>query len=157
MLESARTDPSTLFIGIDPVAEAMAAAANRVRREKLENALFVVAAAEALPCELDGIAGRITVLFPWGSLLAGVIGDGQPSILSALRRIARPGAVLEVVINRSAERTGSNGLSEHYQLAGFNVEAMERVRVPACYRTTWGRRVTHDSDVLQVRACATFA
>ena len=64
MLDAARRAPEQLFIAIDPVAEAMAASANRACREHLDNVLFVVAAVEALPSELDGVADRITVLFP---------------------------------------------------------------------------------------------
>ena len=36
------------------------------------NVLFVVAAIEAPPAELLGAADEVSVLFPWGSLLAGV-------------------------------------------------------------------------------------
>ena len=39
------------------------------------NALFVVAAAEAPPRELIGLADEVRILFPWGSLLRGVLGQ----------------------------------------------------------------------------------
>ena len=38
------------------------------------NALFIVAAAEALPEPLTGIADEITINYPWGSLLRIVVG-----------------------------------------------------------------------------------
>lgn len=150
MLEAARREPSRLFIAIDPVAEAMAASANRARREHLDNVLFVVAAVEALPCELDGIADRVTVLFPWGSLLAGVT-HGDPLVLAALARIARSRASLDIVINRSAEQHPVDGLTAAYAAAGIEICRIERTAT-APYTTTWGKRVAFRSDVLHVQA-----
>jgi ubiquinone/menaquinone biosynthesis C-methylase UbiE len=150
VLDAARRDPSRLFVAIDPVAESMAASANRARREHLDNALFVVAAVESLPCELVGVADRITVLFPWGSLLAGVA-KPVPNVLAALARIARPDATLEVLINRSAEPDDITDLADRYRRSGFEVDRLERLSEPP-YATTWGKRVTHRSEVLRLTA-----
>jgi 16S rRNA (adenine(1408)-N(1))-methyltransferase len=59
---------------------------------------FVVAAAEALPPELDGLAGLVTVHFPWGSLLRGLLA-ADPAILAGLVRVMRPGACLSVLLS----------------------------------------------------------
>jgi len=128
----------------------MAASANRARREKLTNALFVVASIEAMPVELDGIADRITVLFPWGSLLE-CISRPEPSTLAALARIARGDATLDVVINRSAASLDVDGLAQRYRATGIAVERLEWV-AQSPYRTTWGARVTYRSDALHVAA-----
>jgi hypothetical protein len=149
VLDAARRDPSRLHIAIDPVADAMASCANRARRERLANVLFVAAAVEALPCELDGVADRITVLFPWGSLLAGVARP-ESDVLASLVRIARPGAALDVVINRSAETYSTDGLATQYAAAGIAIERIERTAT-APYTTTWGKRVSFHADVLHVR------
>ena len=150
MLDAARRDPEHLFIAIDPVAEAMAASANRACREHLDNVLFVVAAVEALPSEFDSVADVITVLFPWGSLLRGVTRP-EPSVLAALARIASPRACLDIVINRSAEQTPLDGLPERYAAAGITIERIERTQ-DVSYTTTWGKRVAFRSDVLRVQA-----
>jgi 16S rRNA (adenine(1408)-N(1))-methyltransferase len=150
VLEAARRDPTQLFIGVDPVAEAMAASANRAHREGLTNALFVIASVEAMPDELNGVADRVTVLFPWASLLHGVVRP-EAAVLRALARIARPGATLEVVINRSALPCDEQGLAERYRAAGIIVGRMQWMSQSA-YRTTWGRRVTHGSNALHVVA-----
>lgn len=71
------------------MAEASLRAARPDRKGGLANALFLVAAAEALPAELRGRADEVTILFPWGSLLratlayesAGVAACGIASLL----------------------------------------------------------------------------
>jgi len=150
VLDAARRDPLNLFIAVDPVAEAMAASANRARRERLDNVLFVVAAVEALPPELDGVADRVTVLFPWGSLLTGVARP-DPAVLGSLVRIARARAALDIVINRSAQQHAADGLTAPYAAAGIEICSVERTTtVP--YATTWGKRVGFRTDVLHVQA-----
>ncbi len=54
VLDLAERSPDRLVIGLDPVAETMGAAANRIsrRRTRQDNALFVVASAEQMPPEL---------------------------------------------------------------------------------------------------------
>lgn len=51
------------------MSEASLRAARPERKGGLSNALFAVAAAEALPPELRGRAAEVTIHFPWGSLL----------------------------------------------------------------------------------------
>ncbi len=88
---------STLAIGIDASAGAMAEASRRASRPTrhggLPNALFVAAAAEALPAELDGIADRLVIQLPWGSLLRGAlaIDDGVARGIARLVAPGRPG------------------------------------------------------------------
>jgi 16S rRNA (adenine(1408)-N(1))-methyltransferase len=84
-----------LAIGVDAHAASMGEAARRAerRRTTVPNALFVVAAAEAIPRELEAIADLVTVLFPWSSLLRGLVtGDGP--VIDNLASICRPGGEL---------------------------------------------------------------
>jgi 16S rRNA (adenine(1408)-N(1))-methyltransferase len=55
------------------MAEASRRAARSAAKGGLPNALFAVAAAERIPLELRGIADELTIAFPWGSLLRGVL------------------------------------------------------------------------------------
>jgi hypothetical protein len=64
----AATRPSWLAVGVDAWRENLWEAS----RKAPPNALFVIANALALPREMHGIAGWITVNFPWGSLLEGL-------------------------------------------------------------------------------------
>ena len=69
------------------------------------NALFIVAAAEALPAGLDGAVSERSIYFPWGSLLHPQVGGlvaPSPRILDGIARAVRPGGTL-----RSAPRGSS--------------------------------------------------
>ncbi len=54
------------------------------------NALFVVARAECLPVELDGAVSELSVCFPWGSLLRGLV-TPSPVLLAGLARVLGTG------------------------------------------------------------------
>jgi len=112
VLRRASAAPGTLVIGLDAVAEAMADASRRAARAARKggpaNACFVVAAAERLPPELRGLANEVTVQFPWGSLLLGMLrqpetpqprpeADASP-IATELVGLLQPGGRLEVLI-----------------------------------------------------------
>ena len=102
MLATAAACPDRLVIGVDADAgsmiEASRRAARATRRGGLPNALFVVASADALPAELDGRADALTVHFPWGSLLRGLL-DAEPSILAGMARATRPGATVTLLLS----------------------------------------------------------
>jgi 16S rRNA (adenine(1408)-N(1))-methyltransferase len=102
VLARAVASPADLVIGVDAAPSAMVEASRRaarpLRKGGLPNALFVVAAVEALPPELDAAASTVTVHFPWGSLLRGIVGR-DPAVLGGLARIARPGAEVRALIS----------------------------------------------------------
>ena len=101
VLAAAAREPTTLVLGIDANAAAMAESSRRAagpaRKGGLENARFFVAAAEALPRELCGRAALATVLFPWGSLLRGCLGLDD-AVASGLGELPAPDGVLELVL-----------------------------------------------------------
>lgn len=99
MLATAAREPDTLAIGVDANAPAMADASRRaIRRNALPNALFVVAAAERPPDGLRGLAGSLTVHFPWGSLLRGLLGEDD-AVLAGVARLMAPGAEARVLLS----------------------------------------------------------
>jgi 16S rRNA (adenine(1408)-N(1))-methyltransferase len=102
VLAVAAACPSLLAIGVDADAASMAEASQRaaraVRKGGVPNALFVAAAAESLPAELNGTVASLTVHFPWGSLLRGLL-SADHSILSGIRRVIRPGATMTVLLS----------------------------------------------------------
>jgi 16S rRNA (adenine(1408)-N(1))-methyltransferase len=156
VLAAAAAEADQLVVGVDASATAMAEASRRAGRRPerggLPNALFVVAAAEALPPELDGLADLVTVHFPWGSLLRGLL-EADPAVMDGLVRIMRPGAALSMLVSATArdaaagvppigERTLA-ALAVDYGLFGL---AVTRVRPAtpadvAATRSTWGKRL----------------
>jgi 16S rRNA (adenine(1408)-N(1))-methyltransferase len=140
VVRSAGANPHKFYIGIDPNLRPLAKVSEKIHRriEKggLPNALFLLAAVEDFPAELDGVATEVHVHFPWGSLLRAVAG-GERAALFNLRRICAPGATLEAVIGidperdrAELERLGLQSLSltwaetvlvERYRDAGFEI------------------------------------
>ncbi len=105
--QSARQNPHRFYLGIDASASLLEKVSEKIHRKPakggLKNALFIQAAVEALPEELDGIADEVHIHFPWGSLLKGVA-TGDETILRNIHRICAPDAVLEVIIGVDQER-----------------------------------------------------
>jgi 16S rRNA (adenine(1408)-N(1))-methyltransferase len=98
---SARANPNKFYIGVDanvkPLEKPSMKATRKPAKGGLPNAMFVQAAVEDLPEELDGSADEIHIHFPWGSLLKAVT-TGDEKVLTSLRRISAPGCLLEIVI-----------------------------------------------------------
>jgi 16S rRNA (adenine(1408)-N(1))-methyltransferase len=156
VLAAARAEPDRLVVGVDASAPAMAEASRRAAarpgRGGLPNALFVVAAAEALPPELDGLAGLVTVHFPWGSLLRGLV-EADPAVMTGLTRVMAPGAALAVLLSSTARDRGAGvapldrralvALAGAYDRHGLTVTTV-RPATPADVgraHSTWGRRL----------------
>lgn len=89
--------PSDLVIGLDAAAASMARAARRADRARIPNALFLAAGVEGIPGgPLDGAADLVTVTFPWGSLLRGVLGL-DAAALDGIAAALGPDGRLEVL------------------------------------------------------------
>lgn len=101
-VEEASADPAALVIGIDADAAAMAERSRRAATTPAKgghpNAVFIASGVELLPDELGGIADRVTVRFPWGSLLRGAIGV-DADVSAAIGRLVAPQGELELTIS----------------------------------------------------------
>ncbi|HXM56955.1 MAG TPA: class I SAM-dependent methyltransferase [Candidatus Dormibacteraeota bacterium] len=97
----ALSQPDTLAVAVDAHPQAMADGSRRVQRRRLPNVLLVAARAEELPHELDGLADAVAVHFPWGSLLAGMLGTGPGAepIAAGLARVVRAGGEVTAVLS----------------------------------------------------------
>lgn len=104
---AAKANPNKFYIGIDANAKPLEKISMKATRKSskggLPNAMFVQAAVEDLPEELDGSADEIHIHFPWGSLLRAVA-VGDEAVLTSLRRICAPECVLEIIIGVDQER-----------------------------------------------------
>jgi 16S rRNA (adenine(1408)-N(1))-methyltransferase len=93
----AQTCPNTFVIGLDACRENL----QDVSRRAPDNALFVIANAYALPTELYGLAAQVSINFPWGSLLEGLL-NGDTDLIDGLMKIAQADASLDVRLNAGA-------------------------------------------------------
>jgi 16S rRNA (adenine(1408)-N(1))-methyltransferase len=156
---SAREDPRRFYIGVDATPSALrkvsAVAHRKPDKGGAPNALFVQAAVEALPNELDGVADEVHIHFPWGSLLRAVL-TGDEQALQGLCRVCAPGAWLEVVWALDSERDAaelarlgvSSGLPdasvlERYEQGGFRVTERGQLDAPTWphLKTSWAKRL----------------
>ena len=79
------------------MAESSRRAARHARKGGLRNAVFVVAAAEAPLPELAGVAQLLTVRFPWGSLLRGVVARDD-AVAAGIAALAAQASAIELLL-----------------------------------------------------------
>lgn len=160
--QSARQNPNKFYIGIDPNTRPLEKISEKIYRKPEKggagNVLFIQAAVEDLPAELNGVADEVHVHFPWGSLLRAVA-VGEIEVLRKVRRICSTGALLEVVTGLDPERDQSEierlgltplslkfidtVLTNNYAAAGFKI--IERGILAASewsdFDTSWAKRL----------------
>jgi 16S rRNA (adenine(1408)-N(1))-methyltransferase len=160
--QCARENPKKFYIGVDASTRPLEKLSEKVHRKSakggLPNVLFLQAAVEDLPHELDNVADEVHIHFPWGSLLQSVA-TGDPAVLQNIRRICAPDALLEVVLGLDPERDRTeierlgippltiehidSVLAPLYSSAGF--EIIERGTLPPTawpeLKTSWAKRL----------------
>ncbi|HET9494676.1 MAG TPA: class I SAM-dependent methyltransferase [Chloroflexia bacterium] len=147
----AETRPDTFAIGIDLCGDNL----RKTGRRAPDNALFVIASAYAPPPELHGKATHLTINFPWGDLLTGLLAHDE-RLLAALDALCRPGARVEVRINAGAITevgwslsAASVAVRRALHEAGFAVGAHPRLLDASDLRafpSTWARRLAFGRD-----------
>ena len=147
VLHTAARDPSVLVIDIDADAASMVEGSWKAARSGLPNALFVVAAAEDLPRELDGLADDVRIHFPWGSLLRGIV-TADAAVVDPVARLCAPGAsvtALLSVVERDHVASSFDGsmVSTGFRRHGLVlVDAREASATEiAAARSSWAKRL----------------
>jgi 16S rRNA (adenine(1408)-N(1))-methyltransferase len=161
--EGARDDRAMLYVAVDPDAATLAEYAYRASRKParggVENAEFVVAPVEDLPPELRGLASRVRINYPWGSLLRGLL-EPDAGTLAAVASLIRPGGLLEIVMSYYPEHDPNAfagpplpALNERYlatlgpAYAGAGLPIADHRRLTRDEAldvpSTWGRRLLH--------------
>jgi len=172
---TAQRQPDWFCIGVDAdlssLSECSRKSLRKPERGGVPNVLYVVSGVEDLPPELDGIADRVTVHLPWGSLLVGIV-QAEADVLSGLARVGKPGAELELLIGYSRKyeecemrRRGLPDLSlafvDESMAQGFanaGLRIVERRTLTneelKAIPLTWGRRLAHgrERETILVRA-----
>jgi 16S rRNA (adenine(1408)-N(1))-methyltransferase len=145
-------------IGVDACRENL----RELSRRPLPNALYVIANALALPSELDNIATRLTICFPWGTLLTALLDERSP-LLQRLAGLLRERAIVEIRLNAGALAEAGYTLEQGGRLvqralraAGLEVDQPKPLG-PAELRalpTTWAHRLAFGRDprTLELRA-----
>ncbi|MCU0513865.1 MAG: class I SAM-dependent methyltransferase [Anaerolineae bacterium] len=147
---SARQQPQRFVIGIDACRDAL----RETSRRALPNTLYVIAAAQALPPLLYGRAQHLTIFFPWGSLLHGLL-TADAALLTGLAALAQPGATLEIALNGGALHEAGCTLAGGAAQAraalaayGFRLHSTRHLTAAALrdWPTTWAKRLAWGRD-----------
>lgn len=129
--QRARANPDKFYIGIDANPRPLEKVSEKIHRNPakggLRNVLFIQAAIEDLPSELDGVADEVHIHFPWGSLLR-CVAAGDESVLRNLRRVCAPEGVLEIIIGLDPERDRSQ--IERLEFKAFSTDFIDQELAP---------------------------
>ena len=146
----ARSHPNWFVIGVDACRENL----HEHSRAKLANMLFVIANAQELPCEFSGLFSDVTINFPWGSLLKGLLA-AEPGLMGGLTSVARPGAQVEIHLNGGALAEagtslegGAETIYQNMSRHGWKIKSPRLVdnKILKSFPTTWARRLAQGRD-----------
>jgi 16S rRNA (adenine(1408)-N(1))-methyltransferase len=153
--------PDWFVIGLDACRENL----RERSRARLPNALFVIASAQELPRELHGLVTQVSINFPWGSLMEGLL-QADPGLMHGLRAVLQPGAALEVRLNGSALAEhgldlacGAGQICASLQEAGWLMKSstsMDAARLRS-FPTTWAKRLAYGRDPRALELKGRFA
>lgn len=155
--KTAEEHKDRFIIGLDSCRENLRVNSQR----KLSNALFVIASAQALPHELNGLASHVNINFPWGSLLESLL-NNDVCLINGLLSVTRACASMDIHLNADAFAT-----------AGWTLESgadqIERVLNAGDWKTksrscldahglraiptTWAKRLAFGRDSRAIRLC----
>ncbi len=151
----AARNPDLFMVGLDACRENLQASS----RAALRNMLFVIASASNLPDELNGLFSRITINFPWGSLLDGLLLSDQ-GLFSGLASVSSSNAQIEICLNAGALseagttlKRGTEIISENLNQNGWSLKSscpMDRVALTDI-PTTWAKRLAYGRDPRAMR------
>ena len=161
---SARENSDVLCIGLEPAWKNCAETSSRALKKESKggaaNALFVRGAIEKPPLELSGLAERVFVNYPWGSLLSGMA-KPDASVLANLRGLCAAQAEVLVSLNYSVfldktlrdslglseldEERAENVLRPAYKEAGLELVEVAVFDGMADVSTSWGKHLVAGS------------
>ena len=146
----ATAHPDWFIVGADSCRENL----HEHSRIKLPNLLFVIASAQQLPDEFAGLFSHITINFPWGSLLESLLA-GDPQLMSGIKSISRPHALLRLRLNGGALAEAGKTLEAGTDRIFYNLfQAGWQVKTPVTmdadalksFPSTWARRLAFGRD-----------
>jgi 16S rRNA (adenine(1408)-N(1))-methyltransferase len=156
----AERNPNWFVIGVDSCRENL----HEHSRAKLPNMLFVIASAQNLPCELNGLVSHITINFPWGSLLDGLL-TADACLMRGLESLSSSITSMDVRLNGGALaeagwslETGADRIHANLLQAGWQVNAPEMMNTDTLreFPSTWAKRLAFGRDPRAVTMSGCF-
>jgi 16S rRNA (adenine(1408)-N(1))-methyltransferase len=153
-------NPDRFIIGVDACRENL----REHSQAKLQNMLFVIASAQDLPKELNGLVSHITINFPWGSLLEGLL-TGDPMLMRGLESISRASTSVDLRLNGGALaevgttlEAGAEAIYNNLLRAGWQVETPVMMATSALrsFPSTWAKRLAFGRDPRAVEMSGCF-
>lgn len=162
VLARAVAEPGSLVLGIDAVASAMVESSRRAARRGSSNAVFLAAGAESLAGSvLKERIDLVTVAFPWGSLLRGVMGLDETA-LAGVAALVGPGGRVEVLASvvpsdrvdgiATLDATCEPEIRAAWTRAGLDLVSMRPATTLeiAASRSLWARRLVNGREARRV-------
>ena len=146
----AKNNPEWFVLGLDSCRENL----HKYSRRHLPNMLFIIASAQDIPADLNGLVSHITINFPWGSLLESLL-NADPMFMHGIENISHSVASVDIRLNSDAlEEAGCDlyrGVVQIYNnllAAGWVVEAPVMLNVGAMrdFPSTWAKRLAFGRD-----------
>jgi 16S rRNA (adenine(1408)-N(1))-methyltransferase len=146
----AEEHPGWFIIGVDACRENL----REHSQAKLPNLLFIIARAQALPRELNGLIAHVTINFPWGSLLESLL-TADPQLICGLRSVLRARSSLDLRLNGGALvesgktlEAGTDRIYYNLLQAGWQLEhpAMMDAIALKKFPSTWAKRLAFGRD-----------
>lgn len=153
--------PHHFVIGVDACRENL----HEYSNAKLNNMLFVIANAQELPFELNGLISHLTINFPWGSLLESLLA-GDAKFMKGLTNISQRHTMIDICLNGGALsevnmslQTGAAQIEERMRESGWQIKkpvVMSKSDLQT-YPTTWAKRLAFGRDprAIHLRGCLT--
>lgn len=142
--------PNHFVIGVDSCRENL----HEYSRAKLPNLLYIIASAQNLPRELNGLVSHIAINFPWGSLLESLL-NGDSRLLCGLESISRSSASVDIRLNGGALteagwtlEAGAEQIYNNLIQTGWQVNAPILMNAHAlrAFPSTWAKRLAFGRD-----------
>lgn len=151
--------PDDFVIGLDSCRENLHA----YSRAKLSNLLYVIANAQQIPFELNGLISHININFPWGSLLESLL-SGDANLFCGLEKISTSHALINLHLNAGALNeqgwTLLNGVDQievNLRRAGWQINYPKQMNIQALkkFQSTWSKRIAFGRDprVISLSGC----
>lgn len=150
VIQVASAEPRKFVIGLDACRENLIAGSRRAP----SNSLFVIANALELPSTLNGVVTSVTINFPWGSLLHGLL-NADSGLLAGLWRLMRAGAEIDVCLNGGALAESGWSLPEGTRQvrgvlrdAGYLLPAVRGLNANdlRAFPSNWAKRLAYGRD-----------
>lgn len=153
--------PDWFIIGVDSCRENL----RKNSRIRVPNILFVIASAQNLPCELNGLVSHVTINFPWGSLLESLLA-ADAALISGLSSVSKQDAQIDIHLNGGAMveagtslDAGAKVVYDNVDRSGWNLRNRYLMdhRALRDFPTTWAKRLAYGRDPRAIAIRGIFA